>query len=259
MAQTASIIEHLASELLDLLEHGDTLGEMDAARKMREAKGIESPYFKIVIQALITAAKGEREAAESQFERAFSDYHSAIIGIGYAAYLFRTRKLSAYLNLCLRLVNEFPFDADVIEKCLPMLYLSGNAEQCKAKAIIRAGHINDEKAAEEVRMVGEKWAASIVAAQDASGASEAEIKELSQTVMEILEQYKSYAANFYFYPMASDGTAALVAITDVVDPKKVAEMNFDLAMALSSNDELQESNLTAWFERDKSEKVNKEA
>ncbi len=259
MAQTASNIEHLASELLDLLERGETLGEMDAARKMREAKGIEAPYYKIVIQALITAAKGEREEAESQFERAFSDFRSAVIGIGYAAYLFRTRKLGAYLDICLRLVNEFPFDADVIEKCLPMLYLSGNAKDCKAKSVIRAGHLSDKRAAEECIMVGEKWAANIEAAQNAARASETQMRALSRTVMQVLEQHKRYAANFYFYPMTSDGTAALIAITNVSDPAMVAEMNFDLAIAISSNDELQSSNLTAWFERDKSEKVNKEA
>ncbi|ELY2685041.1 hypothetical protein ACP26F_14565 [Franconibacter pulveris 1160] len=259
MAQTAPITEQLASDLLDLLEKGDTLGEMEAARKMRQAKNIDSPYFRIVVQALVTAAKGDREAAETQFKKYFSDFHSAVIGIGYAAYLFRIRKLSVYMDLCLRLVSEFPFDAEVIQKCIPMLYLSGNAKECKAKAKIGAGQMNNEKLAEEFRMVGEKWAANIVAAQDASGASEAELKELSKTVMEILEQYKSYAANFYYYPMASDGTAALVAITDVVDPEKIAEMNFDLAMAIADKDELQESRLTAWFECDKSERVNKEA
>lgn len=259
MAQTAPITTQLAGELLGILQRGETIGEMDAARKMRQVKGIESAEDRVIVQSLVIAARGDRDKAEAQFQKYLSDYQSSVIGAAYAAYLFRIRKLSAYFNLCLRLVEQFPFDPDVIQKGVPMLYFSGNATKCIEKSDTGADLMSsvNAKAAEEFRMTGHNWAKNIEAAQEASGASTPELKVLSETVMEVLEKYKSYPADYIYYPMFNDGSAALIAITDIAEPEKIADMNFDLAMALATKDELQTSNLTAWFECKK--KIQKEA
>jgi len=248
MAQTAPITEELAGELLHLLEKGETIGDMEAARKLRQAKGIPSADDRIIVEALVLAARGNRDAAESQFKKYFYLYHSADIGIAYCAYLFRTRKLKSYLQFTLQMIREFPKDLDVIRKGRTMLYFSGKAAECITSSEMGANLINDGRESEGFRMVGKSWANNIKAAQNASGASECELTVLSETVMEVLEDHQSYAVDFNYYPMLSDNSAALIAITDVADPEKVAEMNFDLAMAISDKDELQQSNLTAWFE-----------
>lgn len=248
MAQTAPITEQLAGELLENLEKGETIGEMEAARKLRQAKGIPSANGRIIVEALILAARGDKEAAESQFQKYFALYHSATIGIAYCAYLFRTRKLKQYLQLTLKMVAEFPNDLDVIRKGRTMLYFSGNAADCIASSKSGANLINDDKASKEFRMIGQVWANNIEAAEKASGASSSDLKVLSETVMEVLESHKSYPVDFDYYPMSSDNSAALIAITDISDPSKVADMNFDLAMAIASKDILQDKNLTAWFE-----------
>ena len=185
---------------------------------------------------------------QSQLKKHYSLYHSAQIGTAYCEYLFRTRQLKQYLQFSLQLVDEFPGDLDVIRKGLTMLYFSGNAAKCTASSSAGANLMNDDKDSREFRMIGQKWAKNIEAAQTAPGASLVELKVLSETVIGVLEQYKSYPVDFDYYSMSSDHSAALVAITDIADPKKVAEMNFDLAMAIASQDKLFDANLTAWFE-----------
>lgn len=248
MGKTAPITEQLATELLYTLEKGEFIGEMEAARKMRQAKGIPSPNGRIIVEGLVLAAKGNTKAAEEHFNKFLDLYHSAEIGIAFGAYLFRTRKLKQYLTLSLRLVDEFPYNFDVIQKGRSMLYFSGDAKGCRVSSESGAKLINKSESAEEFRMVGELWAKNIEAAQDASGATQSELRLLSETVMSVIEVHKSYPVDYQYYPMFNEQSAALVAITDIAEPEKIAEMNFDLAIALSEKDELQASNLTAWFE-----------
>ncbi|HAX9726174.1 TPA: hypothetical protein JS159_004242 [Serratia marcescens] len=238
----------ISRELASFIDDGRLLKPLEFRRYLREIEKIKSGGQYDYLMAMVNGANGSHAAAMEWFERALR-HRDPVIAENYLVYLSKNFKYIDYIRESLALTQEFPGNIDICRKALKGMMFSCDINGVK-RFSCELSRMLPAREGESVMVQASKVVEQAEKFASNAGMDNEDLTALSNILLHIAEQAKTPYSKLTYFSMAEEGANALIFHVNTDDSDLLSEMNFDLAMALASDDRFIGKKFSSWFRGD---------
>lgn len=243
MAAPAPKTSEILTSLTVYINSGQRMPEWELAKARREIMNIDDPVAKLMLTALHHGAAQKEEDAIDAFETAIGRYSNTAIGSNYCAYLQHIGRFEKYSEVSFRLADSFE-DPEFARVAYTVARIKVDLERVHRYASKFRKYYPTERG-EVVMEDASKFIKVITDLSKGSGIELKYLNGLSEQCVKIADQYRKFILGTKI--ASTDGQVAIIMAISDTDADVLADMNFELAMAVAKDDALIDLPLTAWY------------
>lgn len=249
------VSDKLTNELMDKIDSGEIIHTFTLKRYLKEAESILEYDLKKMTCALAYAAAGMYEEANEQFRLAMQTNNEVIIR-NYMVYLLQTNQIRKYMQEAIKYSSKIKsIHAQYIGLNYAIFFLDKEKATDIYTRLVRLepemSELSSVHVAHYISFMDniDKMLKSVN--MDISNA-----QWLNEQIINICERNKVAPFIINHYKDNIDNGMAFITGIESSDPELIANLNFELAMTISTNDHLLSNGITAWFKGMESDKVH---